>query len=241
MYLMAVCDDEAEELKKAEELLYAYRRIHLKAEFMVKYFENADDLLEEIREETYVPDLIWMDIYMPCKTGIEAARELRAMGNRGRIVFLTTSREHALEAFRVEAAQYLVKPIYEKDLFPILDKFLAEIEEERQRYLILRVDGRSRRVAMSDMVYYEAHGKMQYLHLADGTQILLRMTMAEIFGMLSQYQEFVRVGISYIVNLEHIESLSGQDICFQSGKKIYLPRGAYKALKEQYFQYYCEG
>ena len=81
---------------------------------------------------------------------------------------------------------------------------------------------------------------MLFRSLVDGTQLLLHMTMAEIYGMLSRYQEFVRVGIAYIVNLEYVDSLNGQDICLNTGRKIYLPRGAYKPLKEQYFRYYCE-
>ena len=133
-----------------------------------------------------------------------------------------------------------MKPISEKELFPVLDKLLKDIEEERQKYLLLRTEGRIRRVPVNGIVCCEAHGKAQCMYLSDGTQLSLRMTMAEIYGMLSCYREFVRVGIAYIVNLGYIDSLNGQDICLNTGKKIYLPRGAYKPLKEQYFKYYFE-
>lgn len=88
-----------------------------------------------------MPDLMLMDIYMPEKLGIEAARELRDMGSQSRIIFLTTSREHALEAFRVDASQYLVKPILEKQLFQVMDKLLRVMEEERKKFLLLRTGG----------------------------------------------------------------------------------------------------
>ena len=186
-----------------------------------------------------MPDLMLMDIYMPEKLGIEVAKELRDMGNNSIIVFLTTSREHALQAFGVDAAQYLVKPVSEERLFPVLDKFFASAAEERKKYLVLRVNGRIQRVAVSDIIYCEAQGKNQCLYLEDGTQCLLRMTMTEIYEMLSAYQEFVRVGVAFILNMDHIDNLNAKDICLSTGKKIYLPRGAYKTLKEQYFQYYC--
>ena len=48
------------------------------------------------------------------------------MGSKGSIIFLTSSTDHALDAFRVEAMQYLVKPILKKDLFSALDRFLSE-------------------------------------------------------------------------------------------------------------------
>ena len=63
---------------------------------------------------------------------------------------------------------------------------------------------------------------------------------SEIFGALSSRDEFARVGVSYIVNLDHINSLSGQKISMDTGKDIYLPRGAYQPLRERYFAYYCE-
>lgn len=240
MYLVALCDDEAAELDKTERMLKNYEEMHSEAKFAIERFESADELLTRVRENNYIPDFVLMDIYMPEKPGIEAAQELRSMGHRGRIIFLTTSREHALDAFGVEASQYLVKPISQKMLFPVLDKLLGDMEEARRKYLLLRIEGRIQRVAINDIVYCEAQGKIQYLYLSNGTQYGLRRTMAEIYEMLAGYREFSRVGVAYIVNLEHVDSLNAQEVEMDNGKKIYLPRGSYQPLRERYFRYYCE-
>ena len=114
---IALCDDETAELTKIEKILSAYEQKHMDADFMVECFESTDELLYLISEGKYSPDLVFMDIYMPGETGesaplgMEAARRLRDMGSRAKLVFLTTSREHALDAFDVEASQYLLKPI----------------------------------------------------------------------------------------------------------------------------------
>lgn len=239
MYRIALCDDETEELDKTETMLNIYHENHLEVDFKIDCFRNADELLHVIREKNYVPDLLLLDIYMPEKMGITAAKEIRSMGNKGRIIFLTASKEHALEAFGVEASQYLVKPIQEKKLFSVLDKILEEIEEERKRYLLLKIDNRIHRIAIHDIVYCEAQKKNQLIYFADGTQSRLRMTMKEIWEMLSCYQEFVKVGISYIINLEHLNSLNAKEMKMDSGKTIFLPRGSYQPLREKYFQYYC--
>ena len=240
MYRIAICDDETEELDKTEQILLAYQKKYPDTDLVTDRFANAKELLEEIRENGYAPDLLLMDIYMPGKPGIDAARELRGMGNGSRIVFLTASKEHALDAFGVDAVQYLVKPVSEELLFPLLDRRLGEAAEERRKYLLLRIDGRIQRVPLNDIAYCEAQRKTQCLFLADGTQHWLHTTMAELYKMLVPWREFVRVGVAYIVNLEYIESLNAQEICLNDGKRIYLPRGAYKTLKEQYFRYYCE-
>lgn len=239
MYLIALCDDEREQLHKTEQMLGEYLGSRPKADFRAECFEHADALLAKIEEEAYLPDLILMDIYMPGKLGIEAARELRRMGNQCRIVFLTTSKEHALDAFEVDAAQYLVKPLSEQKLFPLLDKLLLEIEEERKRYVLLRIEGTVQRVAVDDIVYCEAQGKFQYLHFTDGSQYTMRVTMARIVEMLEPYSEFMRVGVAYLVNMEHIECVGKQEIRMDTGKKIYPPRNAYQAVRDRYFSYYC--
>jgi len=245
MYLIALCDDELAELEKTEKLLGEYEKKHPGLDFVIRCFENADELLYLVREENYTPDLIFMDIFLPdkkrntCSLGMEAAKELRNINYKGKLVFLTTSREFALEAFDVEAFQYIVKPVSEDKLYLVLDSFLKDVEEERKRYILLRIEGRIVRVSVNDIVYCEAQGKRQWLYLINGTRHLLRMTMTEIFEQLSCYQEFVRVGAAFIVNLGYVGSLNAKEIHLDNGIRIYLPRGTYKALREQYFNYYC--
>ena len=106
MYLIAICDDEEKELDKTEYYLRSWQQEHQEYEFKIERFDNPEELLWRIREEKYSPDLVFMDIYMPQKTGIMTAKELRDMGNDGSIIFLTSSKEHALEAFGVNAVQY---------------------------------------------------------------------------------------------------------------------------------------
>lgn len=246
MYLIALCDDETAELEKTEKLLSGYEKKQPGLDFVIRRFENADELLCSVIERKYMPDIIFMDIYMPNKNGdlhprgIEAARELRSMSYEGKIVFLSTSKEYALEAFDVDAMQYIVKPVSQNKLFSVFDGLLKDIEEERRKYLLLKIEGKLVRISVNDILYCEAQGKVQCLHLTDGTQCILRMTMTEICEQLSQYQEFVRVGVGFVVNLGYISSMDAKELHMDNGVKIYLPRGTYKALRDQYFRYYCE-
>ena len=245
-YLTALCDDETAELNKTEKILNDYEQEHPEVDFIIERFESADELIYMIEDKKYAPDLIIMDIYMPGPGGIsdslgmEAAKKLRDMGSKARLFFLTTSREFALEAFDVEAFQYLLKPISQERLFGALDKFLEGEEEERKRYILLKKEGRFVKVAVNNIVYCEAQGKTQCLYFADGGEYRQCMTMMKLYELLSPYQEFVKIGAAFIVNLEFVDSLSARDICLMGGRKIYLPRGAYKGLREQYFNYFCK-
>ena len=244
-YLIALCDDETVELNKTEKILNAYEQEHPEVDFMIERFESADELLYRMEDREYTPDLVLMDIIMSGSGGVsdtlgmKAAKKMRNMGSRAKLFFLTTSREYALEAFDVDALQYLLKPISQERLFCVLDRFLESEEEERKRYILLKKEGRFVKVAINDIVYCEAQGKTQCLYFADGGECRQRMTMMELYELLSPYQEFVKIGVAFIVNLEYVDSLNAQDICLAGGRKIFLPRGAYKGLREQYFSYYC--
>ncbi|MCM1181046.1 MAG: LytTR family DNA-binding domain-containing protein [Clostridium sp.] len=244
---IALCDDEAAELEKTENLLSAYEQKHPDLDFVLQRFERSDGLLTMVKESNYVPDVVFMDIYMPgergesAPLGMEAAKQLRDLGSEAKLIFLTTSREYALEAFDVEASCYLVKPLSEDKLFPKLDRFLEETERERRKCILLRNDGRIVKVSLSDMVYCEAQGKRQCICMEDGTELFQNLTMTKIWDMCAVSRQFVRVGASYIINLEHIDSMNAEEVQLDNGKRIYLPRGTYRCLREQYFEYYCSG
>ncbi len=240
MYTVAICDDEAVHLEKIKDMLETYQEQRTDCELEIECFISAEALLLRVREEGYEPDLLLMDIYLRKEFGIEAARELRSMGSKSQIVFITSSLDHALEAYRVQAVQYLVKPVDEEELFQLLDRVLEESRRERMRYLVLRTEGRLSRVAVDRIVFCEAQGKKQKMHLTDGEEVLLNMTMTEIFGMLSEYPEFVKVGASYIVNMEYIVNLNSRKLVMDTEMSIHLPRGSYQPLREHYFKYYCE-
>lgn len=137
MYLIALCDDETAELDKTESMIRDYEKTCAQTGFLIERFENADELLYRVKEKDFAPDIIFMDIYMPNQMGTEVVRELRSMGNGSKVVFLTSSREHALEAYSMDAVQYLVKPISKETLFQVLDRFAQRTEEKRPRYFYL--------------------------------------------------------------------------------------------------------
>ena len=193
----------------------------------------------QITTKNYQPDLILLDIYMSGSSGIETVRKLRDMGNTCRIVFITSSQEHALEAFGVDAFSYLVKPVSEETLFPALDKVIKDLENSQTRYILLQTGSDCvLKVKLSDIIYCEAQRKKQYVCLKENESVLLRTTMTKLFELLCSCKRFVRLGASYIVNLEHIERLDTQILLLDNGKEIYLPRGSCKELRERYFEYY---
>ena len=115
MIRIAVCDDEKKYLDESAALLSEYallRNIH----FSVEQFENPSDFLDKLdKGEKY--DVYLLDVYMPGLTGVSVATELRRRNDESPVIFLTSSRDHAVEAFGVGATHYLLKPYTKDDFF----------------------------------------------------------------------------------------------------------------------------
>lgn len=236
---IAICDDLPQELCKTEVLLELYKQAKPHIEYTIHHFTSMEALLKRI-ERCPDFDLLLLDICLPQKSGIEAARELRQNGFTYPIIFLTTSKEFALEAFSVNAIQYLIKPIRRQELFSALNLVFDYISEKKRRYLTIKTDGIVRKVAFSDILFIETHGNYQCINLQSGQLLKVRMTSNAMFEALSFVCDFVRCGASFIVNMAHVTSIAVREIRMDNGEKIPVPRGAYALLKEKYFDFYCE-
>ena len=238
MYKIAVCEDEERDLEIVKQLLELYGARH-EWKYALKTYDTAKNFIRDMERMKSIPDIVFLDIYLREGNGVEVAKEMRANGFANPIVFLTASREYALEAYNVDAAQYLVKPLEQKRFFSILDRLFLKTEEEREQWMVLRIGGEFRRIPLDKVVYCEAQRNYQHLCMEDGSKYKVRMTMIELFSYLEKRSEFVQVASAYIFNLSFIESMNSKTVTIGTGKTIHLPRGSYSSLKEEYFQYYC--
>lgn len=238
MYKIAICDDEQREIDKANQLLDEYQAAHLECDFAVCTYTDSRSLMDAM-EQGIIWDILLLDIYLTDgMTGIEIARQLRDRGFEGAILFLTTSKEHGIDAFEVEAQQYLLKPIDKQRFFDAIAKALKRAEEKKVKYLLFRSERETHRVVPRDIVHVESQNQYQLLYLTGGGKLRVRITLTQLFDMLAEFDEFMQIGKSHIVNLNYVESLNAKSISLTDGTRIWLPRGSYAAVRQQYFKFY---
>lgn len=183
--------------------------------------------------------MLLLDIYMPGILGTDAARELRAMHDNCQIIFLTTSRDHAVDAFSLDAAHYLVKPYSEKEFFAAIEKAINNLADRRGAVLTVKsVDGISR-VELNKLVYAETDNHVQKLHLSEGNLIKIRKSSTELFELLEEDPRFYKCGSTYIINMDYIVELSAKGVSFSNGAKIPLISRKYTELRKLYMDYSC--
>ena len=236
MIKIAICDDECKFLDSAEEMLKQYlsdNGISAQTDLFRIPLELIDAIEKGMRYDIYL-----LDIYMPGISGMSIATELRSRDIKSPIIFLTSSTDHALEAFGVNATHYLLKP-YTKDNFYVgMDKAMQSITSHRDDSIVLKVDNEYRSISVSNILYCEAEDKYQRLYLKNGERLLVRITGTELYKQLSAFDCFYRCGRAHIVNLNHIRKVGQDGAAFKDGVQLLLPRSVLAGLRKAFFDYF---
>lgn len=234
MVKIAVCDDDQKECHRTQEVLMKYIQEQTAYEVSVHSFSASLELLSYVEEHGGF-DVFLLDIYMPGMLGTDTARLLRKSGHKGEIIFLTTSRDHAIEAFEVDAAQYLIKPYSEMDLHAALGKVLGRISEERRHMMKLKTAQGIMRIFSRNVLYTEtSRNNYQIIHMADGQRLEVRMTTGELFERLSQNKVFVKCGASICLNLKYVRQIRKNAVVLDSGEELVFPYRSYGMLREKF-------
>lgn len=239
MYRIALCDDVAAELEMVESLLTEYEREKRNGRYVIDKYTSGEALLAAVREKRECPDILFLDIFMSGKTGLEAALELRQLGIKAPIIFLTTSPEYALEAYAVDALQYLVKPIEKEKLFHAMDIAFGILQKDAEDFIVIRVAGGVRQFSPDAVIYCETQKNYQVIHLEE-MDLRVRMTGGELYGILERFPQFCRCGSSFILNLQHVTLVEREEINMDNGSRIYIPKSKIAEFRKAYFSYYFE-
>ena len=186
---------------------------------LVGRYSSAVEALRGLQEQAV--DLIFLDIQMPDLTGIELARVLDK-GKPGlgpRIIFTTAFHQFALDGYKVDALDYLVKPFNYEEFLRAATKAQSYAEvlhlpsptpalptpatpEPEEEYLFLKVEYQLVRVAFREILYIEGLKDYVKVHLADGAKPLLSLTSLKALEDKLPARRFMRIHGSFIVALD---------------------------------------
>lgn len=187
-------------------------------------FDNPLDAVEFMAQEQV--DLIFVDIQMPDLTGIEFARSL-AKG--AKVVFTTAYEKYALEGFRLDVVDYLLKPFSYEEFFKAVQKVQRQLKsdagglnqvEANAEFLFLKSDYKIRRINFSDILYIEGLKDYVKVYIVNETRPVLSLTSLKTLEGKLPESKFMRVHRSFIVNLEKINTIERSRIVFG---KTYIP------------------
>ena len=230
---IAICDDNIDELFRISSLLENYRR-ECNSSITYEAFHSATELLETLKSRNF--DMLILDILMPGITGMEAAREIRHSNNEIPIIFLTSSREFAVESYRVNAEDYILKPARKDEMFHVINKQFTKFMQ-KEVYITIKIESGIIKIPLSKIVYVEVINRRVQFNLTNGE-------IQETYGYLADYENilltepyFYKPHRSYLVNLHYVTQLDKNGLATTIGKIVPVARDAFSKVKTAYMKH----
>lgn len=128
---IAVLDDDVKEIHKTEQMISAYEEMHPEHEYIIACHTEVKTFMEAmftgVNTAEWAYDILVMDVYLPDGNGIKCGRILRDKGFAGVIIYKSSTADNCLDAFTVDAMQYLIKPVSAEKLIETMDKAIEKV------------------------------------------------------------------------------------------------------------------
>jgi len=231
LYHIAVCDDDELFTEKFKnQLLQAVPGLNVQVS--VHIFHDTVSLMEELLNGICF-DLIFLDIYIKNENGYEFARQLRKRGITSDLIFITITSDYAVAGYEVSPLLYLIKPVTQEKLTQALTFF---IQKHTPRHLSLRLSGELFSINISDILYLEVQGHTVSFYLISGKKLKSRLSLRSLASKLPS-SLFVQSHQSYIVNLDHIESITRYHLMLSNKQILPISQSRYLELQKQFLNY----
>jgi len=208
MIRVVIIDDEPKAIISLEwELIQSGKLVEV-----VGRFGEAEKALVEV--EVLQPDCIFLDIQMP---GLDGFRFLEHFPNRSfEVIFVTAHAEHAIQAIRERAFDYLLKPLDSSDLESLLDRIHQNLIKkslqttslsssfEKEKIVINR-DDQLILIDPDEVIFCKSEGSYSYIHTLNGEKILVSKRLKLLDILFSKFR-FYRIHHSFLINLDKVTS-----------------------------------
>ncbi len=150
---------------------------------------------------------------------------------------MTSSPEFAVESYSANAYYYEVKPIDKERLFILLGKVISETEIQLSASFLLKSKTGLTRIYISRLEFAEIIGRTILYHLTDGSVIEAVGSMSELEKELLSYPCFIKTHRSYIINMNHIQTINQGELKIQSLALMPMAKASYNAVKSAYIKF----
>lgn len=207
-------------------------------------FSSPEDVLRFSENNSGFSSTVYLlDVIMPETDGIELGKKIREHDKSSAVIYISSSREYAPEAFSVRAFSYLTKPFSPEKLFSELDECLNRIATEPQRLSVRTADNGTLLLAMSDIMAVEYLNHRLVFHLANRKRIEganRRQPFDVLAEEIMQTGAFLKVSASYLVNYRNIREIRADEFIMRDGTQYKITR-KYADARKKYIDYELNG
>ncbi len=217
MIRIAICDDENYMSAQIRTLVSAFFR-RKNTEISIRQFSCGEELLQYDKQI----DILFLDIQMKGIDGMETARKLRGQNFRGFLIFITVLKELVFQSFEVQAYDYLVKPVDERQFEKTMERVFVSMKNTEEANLLIQKGYESRIISLEEIVFCEIIDRKIYLHLISSEVVDYYERIENLEGRLGG--SFFRCHRSYLIHLKYLKSYKNKTAYMEGGHRIPVSR-----------------
>lgn len=230
MLNIALCDDEPFWLEKLRTCLEKSDDLNVS----LSCYSSGEALLAAYQDGVRF-DVLFLDMEMPGKSGMETARAIRAMGSEAVIVFVTSYERYAIEGYEVSALAYLLKSRLEEKLPRVID-MLVERSCDQESSVVIKTTQGEIGIKRREILYCEKSGHYVVVHTETDAH-RSRMALSELEARIHS-EQFVRCHSGFLVNLAHVRTITEKSVLMQKqGLDVPVGRGFKDDLRKAWQRY----
>lgn len=233
--MVAVCDDNIDDREHLKNLIDAFCTIE-NYDIRIILFESGEGLENHYLMNDTSFDIIFLDIYMGGMNGISTAKKIRKSDPEVKIIFATSSRDHALESFEIFPFHYLIKPITKKDFHSTFNRALNLIDKDKQKSLLIKVGSSLQTVFYKNIIFIESDAKMLTIHMIPDKSVSFCAKLDDIQEHL-QDNRFNRCHKSFLVNMDYISSLENHTFKLINNIQVPITQRNQVSIKRKFYDY----
>ncbi len=230
MIHIAICDDEKHMSDHIRTMASDFFR-KKNREICFRTFSSGEELLSYDGQI----DICFLDIQMKGMDGMETARKLRASKFRGVLIFITVLKEMVFQSFEVQAYDYLVKPVDEKQFGKTMERLYASRQNASEDSLLVQKGYEGRIIREDEIVFCEIIDRKIYLNLTSGEVVDYYERIEHLESKLDSH--FFRCHRSYLINLKHLKGYKNGTAYMDNGKEVPVSRLRSKEFSGVVLQY----
>lgn len=228
---VAIIDDLLEYRNEIRSCIHRFfSDIYTDEMLYIDEFCCGEDFLTVFRKDAY--DFVFIDQYMERLSGIDTAKVVRQIDELVMLIFITTSREHAVESYQVRASGYLVKPFSYEEFKQTM--VLAGVSKLRNARFI---SVQNEKILLREILWCDIDGHYVQVHTQQRGVLRYRVPFATLSDKLINYPQFLNCYKGCLINLEHVEAIDELEFILISGERILFSKRDKKRIENEYHTY----
>ena len=227
--LIAVCDNCKADAEKIRSSL-----MDITDELETVWFNTGAGLIQSIKSGNFY-SLIFQDIYLETEVGVDIAKAVKELSPETQIIFVTTSLDHAIDAFKVQAADYVIKPFSEADIVKAFTRVTLRINRKTASPIVINAGKDIHAFYAENVIKLESDRHYTVIFCRNGRAERLLINFSDAAALFGS--NFIELRRGLLVNPDYIERISGASVLLSDGSTYILPKAKKDAFIAQYMDH----